>query len=108
MVQFPNIGPVAVRIGPFAIRWYGLMYLVGFLSSYLLVRFQLSIPCGPAADEEAASGSKARQPLYRTDHRAHRGGPAGLCCSSMTFARILPHRSRPWRSGTAACPFMED
>ena len=54
MVQFPNIGPVAVRIGPFAIRWYGLMYLVGFLSSYLLVRFQLSHPLRPALTRRPA------------------------------------------------------
>lgn len=28
--HFPNIDPVLVSIGPVSIRWYGLMYLVGF------------------------------------------------------------------------------
>lgn len=28
--QFPNIDPVLVSIGPLSIRWYGLMYLIGF------------------------------------------------------------------------------
>ncbi|RJX70443.1 prolipoprotein diacylglyceryl transferase [Vibrio sinensis] len=28
--EFPDIDPVAVSIGPLSIRWYGLMYLVGF------------------------------------------------------------------------------
>jgi phosphatidylglycerol:prolipoprotein diacylglycerol transferase len=37
MIPYPNISPEIVRIGPFAIRWYGLMYLIGFVSSYLLV-----------------------------------------------------------------------
>lgn len=29
MIQFPNIDPVAVQIGPLAIRWYGISYIVG-------------------------------------------------------------------------------
>lgn len=29
-LTFPNIDPVLVSIGPLSIRWYGLMYLVGF------------------------------------------------------------------------------
>lgn len=32
----PDIDPVALSIGPLAIRWYGLMYLVGFLGGALL------------------------------------------------------------------------
>lgn len=30
-LQFPTIDPVAISIGPLDIRWYGLMYLFGFL-----------------------------------------------------------------------------
>lgn len=30
-----------MRIGPFAVRWYGMMYLLGFASSYLLVKLQI-------------------------------------------------------------------
>lgn len=41
MIPYPNIDPIIVRIGPFAFRWYGMMYLVGFVSSYLLVRYQI-------------------------------------------------------------------
>ncbi len=37
MIPYPNISPEIVRIGPLAIRWYGLMYFVGFGASYLLV-----------------------------------------------------------------------
>ena len=29
---YPNIDPVAVRLGPLAVHWYGLSYLVGFLA----------------------------------------------------------------------------
>ena len=31
MLIHPNFDPVALRLGPLPIRWYGLMYLVGFL-----------------------------------------------------------------------------
>jgi len=41
MIPYPRIDPDIVRIGPMAIRWYGVMYLIGFTASYLLVRYQL-------------------------------------------------------------------
>src|SRR3990167_2584314 len=37
-LHFPTIDPVAVHIGPLAVHWYGLMYLVGFSIAYLLAR----------------------------------------------------------------------
>ena len=37
-MTFPQIDPVLVHIGPLAIRWYGLMYLLGFLAAYGLIR----------------------------------------------------------------------
>ena len=33
MLTAPQIDPIAIQIGPLAIRWYGLMYLVAFLAS---------------------------------------------------------------------------
>lgn len=30
-IEFPQIDPVLISIGPLSIRWYGLMYLLGFL-----------------------------------------------------------------------------
>ena len=35
---FPDFDPVALHIGPLAIRWYGLMYLVGFAAAWWLGR----------------------------------------------------------------------
>ena len=31
MLVHPNIDPVALKLGPLAVHWYGLMYLLGFL-----------------------------------------------------------------------------
>ncbi len=41
MIPYPHINPEIVRIGPVALRWYGLMYAAGFASSYALVKYQL-------------------------------------------------------------------
>jgi phosphatidylglycerol---prolipoprotein diacylglyceryl transferase len=41
MINYPYIDPVLIKIGPLSLRWYGLMYLAGFVSSYLLVMRQL-------------------------------------------------------------------
>ncbi len=47
MVPYPVINPEIVRVGPFAVRWYGMMYLVGFASSYLLVKYQIKNDTSP-------------------------------------------------------------
>jgi phosphatidylglycerol:prolipoprotein diacylglycerol transferase len=38
-IAFPAIDPIAFRVGPFAVRWYGIAYLLGFLGAYLAMRW---------------------------------------------------------------------
>jgi len=38
MLTFPEIDPVIFRIGPLAVRWYGMMYLLGFVGSWFIIR----------------------------------------------------------------------
>jgi phosphatidylglycerol:prolipoprotein diacylglycerol transferase len=38
MLTHPQFDPIAISIGSFGIRWYGLMYLVGFVAALLLGR----------------------------------------------------------------------
>ena len=40
MLQYPSINPVAFSLGPVAIHWYGLMYLVGFLGAWVLLTWR--------------------------------------------------------------------
>jgi phosphatidylglycerol:prolipoprotein diacylglycerol transferase len=40
-LHFPEIDPIIFNLGPFPVRWYGLMYVLGFIASYLLVRRQI-------------------------------------------------------------------
>jgi phosphatidylglycerol:prolipoprotein diacylglycerol transferase len=41
MLTYPNINPVILKIGPFSLRWYGLMYVVSFFVCFFLCRYQL-------------------------------------------------------------------
>ena len=36
MLTYPDIDPAALRIGSFAVHWYGLMYLIAFASAWWL------------------------------------------------------------------------
>lgn len=38
MLPYPSIDPIIVTIGPISLRWYGMMYLLGFIAAYFLGR----------------------------------------------------------------------
>lgn len=40
MIAFPPIDPVAIRLGPIEVHWYGLAYLVGIALAWWLLRRQ--------------------------------------------------------------------
>ena len=37
-MTFPVIDPVFLRLGPLQFRWYGLMYILGFLAAYFIIK----------------------------------------------------------------------
>lgn len=41
MLHFPQFDPVAFRIGPLAVHWYGLMYLLGFALTWVLGKWRI-------------------------------------------------------------------
>lgn len=40
-MNYPDLDPVALQLGPLAVRWYGLMYLAGFAAFLLLGRWRV-------------------------------------------------------------------
>jgi phosphatidylglycerol---prolipoprotein diacylglyceryl transferase len=54
MLIHPNFDPVAIHLGPLAVRWYGLMYLIGFAMAIVVGRLRLRLP------HVAAQGWSAR------------------------------------------------
>ena len=41
MLVHPQFDPVALQLGPLAVRWYGLMYLVGFTLFWFAARHRI-------------------------------------------------------------------
>ncbi len=44
LIPFPDIDPVAISIGPFAVHWYGLAYVAGIMLGWLYARRLVSMP----------------------------------------------------------------
>jgi phosphatidylglycerol:prolipoprotein diacylglycerol transferase len=42
MLRYPEFDPIAIKIGPLAVHWYGLMYLVAFALVYVLGRVRIA------------------------------------------------------------------
>ncbi|PID76911.1 MAG: prolipoprotein diacylglyceryl transferase [Deltaproteobacteria bacterium] len=40
-MNFHHIDPVIFSLGPLQVRWYGLMYAIGFIASFYLVKLQI-------------------------------------------------------------------
>ena len=38
-IAFPAIDPIAFKVGPLAVRWYGIAYLLGFLGAFLVMHW---------------------------------------------------------------------
>ena len=41
MFIHPQFDPIAIKLGPVAVRWYGLMYLIGFVAALFLGRHRV-------------------------------------------------------------------
>ncbi len=52
MIPFPGIDPVAVQIGPLAIRWYGLAYVTGILSAWWLMKHRATRPASGWTEDQ--------------------------------------------------------
>jgi len=48
-LSWPVIDPVMLRIGPLEVRWYGLMYVLGFLAAAMILRAELIRKGGPVS-----------------------------------------------------------
>lgn len=40
MIAYPQIDPIFFALGPLKVRWYGLMYVLGFTAVHILVSYQ--------------------------------------------------------------------
>ncbi len=98
VIPYPRIDPEIFRIGPFAVRWYGMMYVLGFASSYFLVLYQLK--------KKAIAITKAQiDDIY---FYLVLGLLVGARLGYVLFYNLPFYLVIPWKSsscGTAACRF---
>jgi len=52
MLQYPDIDPVAVAIGPLSIHWYGLAYLAGLAAAWWMAAVRSRRPWSPVHREQ--------------------------------------------------------
>ena len=52
MLQYPTIDPIIFSVGPVSLRWYGMMYLLGFIAAYLLGRKRARQAWSPMQPEQ--------------------------------------------------------
>ena len=102
MLTHPNFDPVAIHLGPLAVRWYGLMYLVAFVAAIVVGRLRLRLP------HVAARGWTAKDiddMLFYGVLGTILGGRLGyvLFYKGATTSRI---HSTSSRFGRVACHFM--
>ncbi len=57
MLSFPNLDPVALHLGPLAIRWYALAYIAGIVGGYALFRRLLRARAIAGLDAKALEDS---------------------------------------------------
>ena len=72
VLPFPAIDPVLVEIGPFAIRWYALAYVVGILIGWRYARGLAArgeSPLTPATPPSALAATLARSSRMRLSMR---------------------------------------
>jgi phosphatidylglycerol---prolipoprotein diacylglyceryl transferase len=53
-MHFPQIDPVFLRIGPLQFRWYGLMYVLAFVATYLILRSEVRRKQLPLTSDDVA------------------------------------------------------
>lgn len=41
MITYPSFNPIAFSLGPIAVHWYGIMYLLGFLIAWALAKWRV-------------------------------------------------------------------
>jgi phosphatidylglycerol:prolipoprotein diacylglycerol transferase len=49
MFVYPEFDPVALKVGPLAVRWYGITYLVGFAAAWYLAKRRAARPGAPVS-----------------------------------------------------------
>ena len=131
MLTYPDIDPVIFAIGPLKIRWYGLMYVVGFLLGWWLAKRRCNRPDSPIKPKQVddlvfwvmigviVGGRVGYAIVYGTEQllsdpwylfriteggMSFHGGLAGVLVAMWLYGRSLGHSL--WRMTDFMAPFV--
>ena len=97
-MMFPEFDPVALQIGPIAIRWYALSYIVGILLAWRYCIWQAQLP------PQRVSRTQLDDLMFWVHHRHHRRRQtwAKCCCGSRVATSPHPLEIlKIWEGGMA-------
>ena len=89
MLVHPQFDPVALQLGPLAVRWYGLMYLVGFALVWLAGRHRI---------KTSAGGVWTAQDLDDAMFYGILGTILGGRLGYVAFYKLADYAAEPWRA----------
>jgi phosphatidylglycerol:prolipoprotein diacylglycerol transferase len=89
MLVHPQFDPIAFQIGPLAVRWYGLMYLVGFALLWWLGRRRIA-----ARPDGVWTGKDLDDVLFYGILGTIIGGRLGY----VLFYKLSDYADAPWRA----------
>ena len=102
MIKYPDINPIAFRLGPLKVHWYGIMYLLGFAGAWGMARYRAS------RAESTWKAVDVDDLIFYCMLGVILGGRIGyVLFYGMTFWTAHNRGTRS-RCGTGACPSMAD
>ena len=93
MLVHPQFDPIALQLGPMAIRWYGLMYLVGFGLIWAVGRYRMRHGSASGASASGWQPQHLDDVLFFGILGAILGGRLGY----VLFYKLGDYLSVPWK-----------
>ena len=104
VIPYPSFDPILISIGPLAIRWYALAYIVGIIAGWFYAR--RIIPNESILGRAGAAHRARFRRLRCLDHARHHSRRPHRLCAVLQSAVFRRAPSRDFsNSGTAACRF---
>ena len=91
MIDFPEFNPIAFEIGPVAVRWYGISYVLSFIAGWLGLRWRARRPGSPILPAEV------EDLVFYISLGVIVGGRIGYVLLYMVFYELPVLLAEPWK-----------
>ena len=91
MIEFPEFNPIAFEIGPLAVRWYGISYVLSFIAGWFGLRWRARKAGSPIAPIEV------EDLVFHVSLGVIIGGRIGYVLLYMVFYELQTLLAEPWK-----------